>query len=247
MFSIPLHAGKLGVDSRPASPVNSNHGLRRFFSSLRHFTMTALAELNLIHLFDFYLALMLVISLYRRFSQYRAVGGLVVKVPGRWPRLFDLVRQHGGVFLTWTTFLPALLVLVLLIVQAAASRSLWPTAEVTPSRLIHHPLALPFVLILGSAMLGVDIYGIVAVNAVDQQIMTKYFDEAEYWLRSWTAPVVHFFTLGRINPRQMVRVEVRKALVEASRLINVNLWWITLQTGLRIAYGLSLWLTWAIR
>ena len=142
-------------------------------------------------------------------------------------------------------------------------------------------------------MLGVDLYGIVVVNAVDQQEMgkylvvsrhycarakprrfgaelsaptapkrgvrgsrhvvqqskdtTRYFDEAEYWLRSWTAPVVHFFTFGRINPRQMVRVEVSKALVEASRLINVNLWWITAQTGLRIAYGLSLWLTWALK
>jgi len=209
--------------------------------------MTGLADINLIHLFDFYLALMFLISIYRRFEQYRAVGGLVVKARGRWPRLFDLVRQHGGVFLTWTTFLPALLVLLLLIVQAVASRSLWPAAQVTPDSLTHHLLALPFVLALGAAMLGLDMYGIVVVNAVDQQEMAKYFDEAEYWLRSWTAPVVHFFTLGHINPRQMVRVEVRKALVEASRLINVNLWWIIAQTGLRIAYGLSLWLTWASR
>ncbi len=209
--------------------------------------MTALADLNLIHLFDFYLALMFLISLYRRFEQYRAVGGLVVKVPGRWPKLFSLVRQHGGVFLTWTTFLPAILALVLLVVQAIASRSLWPAAQVTPASLVHHVLALPFILILGSAMLGVDLYNVVAVSPVDQQEMVKYFDEAEYWLRSWTAPVVHFFTLGRINPRQMVRVEVRKALVEASRLINVNLWWVILQTGLRIAYGLALWLTWATK
>ena len=209
--------------------------------------MTGLADINLIHLFDFYLALMFVVSLYRRFEQYRAVGGLVFRVPGRWPHLFGLVRQHGGVFLTWTTFLPALLVLLLLVVQAIASRSLWPAAQITPAGLAHHLLALPFVLVLGAAMLGVDLYGIVVVNSVDQQEMVKYFDEAEYWLRSWPAPVVHFFTLGRINPRQMVRVEVSKALVEASRLINVNLWWITVQTGLRIAYGLSLWVTWALK
>lgn len=209
--------------------------------------MTGFWNLNLIRLFDLYLALMFLISLYRRFEQYRAVGGLVLRVPGRWPRLFELVRQHGGIFLTWTTFLPAFLALLLLLVQAVASRSVWPAAQITPAGLAERWLALPFVLLSGAAMLGVDLYGIVVVNTVDPGEMTKYFDEAEYWLRSWTAPVVHFFTLGKIDPRQMVRVEVHKALVEASRLVNVNLWWIAAQTGLRVVYGLSLWLTWAIR
>ncbi len=44
----------------------------------------------------------------------------------------------------------------------------------------------------------------------------------------------------------MVAVEVRAALVSASRLINYTLWWVSIQTGLRMAYGLSLWGTWAL-
>ena len=40
-------------------------------------------------------------------------------------------------------------------------------------------------------------------------MLEKYFDQAEYWLRPWTAPVVRVFTFGYINPRQMVATEVR--------------------------------------
>jgi hypothetical protein len=95
-------------------------------------------------------------------------------------------------------------------------------------------------------MIAFDMWGILEVSTVNQAEVAKYFDEAEYWLRSWTAPVVHFFTLGKINPRQMVRVEVQKALLEASQMINTNLWWITGQVSLRVAFGLALWLTYAL-
>jgi hypothetical protein len=96
-------------------------------------------------------------------------------------------------------------------------------------------------------MLAFDIWGIISVSAIDQTEMEKYFDQAEYWLRSWTAPVVHFFTLGRINPRQMVAVEVRSSLVSSSRMLNNTLWWVVTQAGLRIAFGLSLWLSYAVQ
>jgi hypothetical protein len=43
----------------------------------------------------------------------------------------------------------------------------------------------------------------------------------------------------------MVAVEVKKSLTEASRLLNNTLWWVSMQLGLRVAFGLSIWLTWA--
>ncbi len=59
-----------------------------------------LAELNLIRFFDFYLAVAFLISTTLRVNQYRAVVGLVRAVPGRWPRLFKLVKEHSTIFLT---------------------------------------------------------------------------------------------------------------------------------------------------
>ena len=207
--------------------------------------MAGFSNLNLIHFFDFYLMLMFVLGTVRRFRQYWDTAGLVLQGPGRWPRLFKLVKEHRTVFMTWATILPALLALGLSVVQLLASRLVWPHADLTVGDLTHHWVAVASVAVIGAAMVGVDVYGLVVVGQVDRAELNKYFDQAEFWLRSRTAHVVRVFTLGFINPRQMVAVEVRKSLAEASRLLNSTLWWVTLQLGLRVAFGLTIWLTWA--
>jgi hypothetical protein len=127
-----------------------------------------------------------------------------------------------------------------------ACRLIWPQATLTVVDVAQHGASLAAVSILGVAMLAVDGYGTFRVGEVDREQMQKYFDQAEYWLRSWTAPVVHFFTLGYINPRKMVAIEVQKAMIEASKLINYTFWWVSMQTGLRVVFGLALWLTYAL-
>jgi len=207
--------------------------------------MDWLSDLNLLHFFNFYLAVACLVSTVMRIRQYEAIVRLVRAVPERWPRLFKLVKQHHGIFFTWATGLPALLALVLLLLHTYACRRVWPHANLTLGGLLDTPVGLLLVCLPGIAMLGVDVYATFRVGQVDQSLLEKYFDQAEYWLRSWVAPVVHIFTLGYINPRRMVNLEVRKALEQASQLLNATLWWVTLQTGLRIFCGLALWLTWA--
>src|SRR5438128_11987276 len=120
--------------------------------------MTGLADLNLIRFFDFYLALAFLVSTALRIHQYEAIIRLVRGVPGRWPRLFSLVRQHHTILLTWTTALPALLALGLSLIHMLACRLVWPHANLTLSQLTQFGLAVPFVLLCGAAMLGVDLY-----------------------------------------------------------------------------------------
>ncbi len=208
--------------------------------------MSRLLDLNLIHFFDFYLMLFFLISTYLRLRQYAVVLALLRSVPGRWPKLLKLVGEHRMLFVTWTTMLPAFLAFFLSVIHMLLCRLVWPQANLTLAELAHLWPAIPFVTLCGLAMLGVDLYATFRVGEVDRALLEKYFDQAEYWLRSWVAPVVHIFTLGRINPRQMVAVEVRKALLDASRLLNTTLWWIALQVGLRVAFGLSLWVTYGI-
>jgi hypothetical protein len=205
-----------------------------------------LSKLNLIHLFDFYLAVAFLLSTALPISQYRAILALVKAVPSRWPNLFRLVKQHSTIFLTWTTLLPGFLAFGLSVVHMLACRLVWPQANLTFAEVGTHWQALAAVALLGLAMLGVDGYGTFRVGEIDRPQMQKYFDQAEYWLRSWTAPVVRIFTLGYINPRKMVAVEVQKAMLEASKLINFTFWWLSVQTGLRVAFGLALWLTYAL-
>lgn len=203
--------------------------------------------LDLIRLFDFYLAFAFLVSTFLRVRQYEAIIRLVRAVPGRWPRLFQLVKEHHMIFLTWSTVMPAVLALGLYLVHTVAYHLVLHTADsLTLVRLAQLWLAWPIVLVLGVAMLGVDGYATFSVGEVDRPMLEKYFDQAEYWLRSWAAPVVRVFTFGYVNPRKMVAVEVQKALLEASQLLNNSLWWTNVQVGLRIAFGASLWLTWAI-
>ncbi len=206
----------------------------------------SLAGLHLVRLFSFYLAGIFVIGSLLRLQQYRAILGLVGSFPGRWPRLLRLVRQHSNLFLTWGTVLPGLLTLALLLVHTLASQWLLPGAELTAGQLATCLTMLIPVVLLGLAMVGFDVFMLTQSGAIDRAALEKHFDQAEYWLRSWTAPVVRVLSLGYVNPRRIVSNEVRKALESCSQLLNTTLWGMSLQTGLRIAFGLSLWCAWAL-
>ncbi len=208
--------------------------------------MDWLLDLKLIRVFDFYLALAFLVSTVVRVRQYRTILQVVRAVPARWPRLFQLVKQYKHIFLTWGTILPLASTLSLWVGHTLFRRVvLSGNEDLTVARLAELWAALPIVVASGLVMLGFDAYGAWNVGVIEQQELEKYFDQAEYWLRSWTAPVLRFFTLGYVNPRQMVAVEVQKALVDASRLVNRSLWWTSVGTVLRLLFGLSLWLTFA--
>jgi len=213
--------------------------------------MSGFWRLNLIHFLDFYFAFFFLANTMRRWQQYHVIARLVVTSPGRWPRLLQLIQQNKAIVLTWTTFLPGLLALALSILQVLASRLVWPEAGVPPSgltveRLVEHGPFLAIVIPLALAVLSLDLYSLFFVGALNRQDIEKYFDQAEYWLRSGTAHVVRIFTLGYINPRNLVTVEVRKALHAFNVLLHSTFSWVILQTGLRLLFGLSLWLIWVL-
>ena len=209
--------------------------------------MDWLLSLKLIRLFDFYLALTFLASTVVRVRQYQTILQLVRAVPSRWPRLFQLVKRYRSLFLTWGTFVPLLFTLGLWLLHTFLLRVvLADSTDLTVRRLLEFWVAIPFVTASGLAMLCFDLYGAFRVSVLDQQEMEKYFDQAEYWLKSWTAPVVHFFTFGYINPRKMVDAEVRSALVNASALINSSLWWTSAQAVLRVLFGVTLWVSFAL-
>lgn len=208
--------------------------------------MSYLLSLDLIRLFDFYLASMFVIGTVRRYGLYRSTAGLAVSFPGRWPRLLKLMHEHHAILLTWKTFLPSILTLVLWGLHTLASRLIWHQAVLTGHDVLNQWPSLLVVAPLGLAMVSLDTYFLIVVGKIDRPMLEGYFDQAEHWLRSWHAPVVRAVTFGFINPRRMVNDEVKKALTSAGDLLERSMYLTALQAGLRTAFGLSLWLTWAI-
>lgn len=203
-------------------------------------------DLNLIHLFTFYLAAVFVISTVRRLRQYHAVAQLTLAAPNRWPRVLQQLRGHWFMFLTWATLRPLAVALGLLVIQMICSRLIWPSAHLTLRSLLIEWWMTPLVFAFLVGMLAVDVYFIVRVGAIDRRETEQYLDEAEHWLTSWKAPVIQMVTLGYINPRQMVYVEVRKAVEESRGLLHRTLWWVSAQAALRTLYGLTLWVAWAV-
>lgn len=203
-------------------------------------------DVNLIRLFDFYLAAMFLLGTVRRLEQYRTVGSMMLSAPGRWPALLRVMKEHRTVFFTWSTLRPALLALMLSVVQMIASRLVWPTAELTMDHVLATWYYAPILLLAFAPMVGLDLYFLIRVGRINRPETFEYLDKAEHWLTSWKAPAVRFFTVGYIDPRRMVSSEVQKALVEISTLINSSLYWMSLQITLRVVFGLTLWITWAV-
>ena len=189
---------------------------------------------------------MFLIGTVRRFEQYRTIGVIVVAAPGRWPRLLKVMKEHRAIFLTWSTLRPATLALLLCIIHMVASRVVWPRAHLTATHLLDSWALIPLLVLAGVPMLAVDIYFLVRVGRIDQPETEKYLDMAEMWLTGWKATAVRVVTFGWVDPRRKVSEEVQKALVAISNLINRNLYWMSLQVGLRVVFGLTLWLSWAV-
>jgi hypothetical protein len=210
--------------------------------------MSWLSHLHPIRLFNFYLAVVFLVTTVINVRDYRHLLGVAHNLPGRWPRLFNLLKKHAHIFLTWRTAAPALTSLGLLLVQMFVTRVVAPYADekLTGALMLEVWPTLPFVLLTAAAMVAVDVYANWGILNVNRAEIEKYFDQAEFWLRSWTAPVVRVLSLGYVNPRQMVAAEVRTALLNASAVINQTLWWTAWQAGCRILCGLSLWLTYLL-
>src|SRR4051794_36826762 len=202
--------------------------------------------LDLIDAFSLYLVLAFVASTVLRARNYRALVGLVYNSADRWPKLRALVATHRAIFLRRPTVLPLAVTLSLTLANAYAARFVWPHARVTPGDLWAHPAALAAAAAAGGLMGLLDFKAVFVFARLDRAKVEAELDRAEHWLGSWTAPAVRVLTLGLIHPRRIVGEQVRLALVDASVAMNGQLWALSLGIAARLAFGLALWVTWAV-
>jgi hypothetical protein len=201
--------------------------------------------INLIRIFDFYVSLMFLISFLRRWDVYLNAIRIGFAVRGRWPKLIQRLGDHKSLILNWSFFRPAILAAVVTAVQLVCSRMIFPMAVLTGPQLEQEWWLVPIILVPMIPMLAVDLYFILRVGRFDHGETVKYLDQAETWL-GWRGPLIRAVTLGVVNPKQMVDNEVKKSLAEMQTTLSSSLWWVIAQTGLRFAFGLTLWTVWAL-
>jgi hypothetical protein len=207
--------------------------------------MNSLRSVNLINLFDFYLAAMLLIGLFRRWTVYWETVRLVVVFYGRWPKLIEVLKAQHGVLVTATVLKPLLLAVILMLVQMICSRLIWPQATIKIETVEAHWWCLLLVVFAALPMLCVDTYFLICVGSIDRKQTEQYLDQAEHWLGSWKTPVLRVITLGYVNPQKIVHEEVRKGLTSLGELVSWAAWWASVQMACRFAFGLTIWLLWA--
>ena len=208
--------------------------------------LTSLRTLNLIDVLSYYLILAFVVGTVMRIRSYRAILGVIVTFSNRWPKLLVLAKQYRTVFLRWPTLLPIAVTLALVLGNTLASHFVWSQAKVTFDDLWWRWLALLAVTISGGLMVFLDCKAIFSFGRFDRAALEEDLDKAEHWLQSWNAPALRFVTFGLINPRKIVNEQVQEALVKASLIVNGQMWRWSLQIGMRLAFGLALWITWAL-
>ena len=209
--------------------------------------MASPAHANLINFYSFYLASMFVLSLMRRWSVYYDTIAILIAVRGRWPKLVERMAAYRKEILNWDTARPVVLALALMIFQMIASRLIWPQARITAMDLID-PLwqLVPFVLAL-LPMLAVDVYFLISVGRFDRAETMKYLDQAERWSGTWKARAIRAITFGRIDPDRQVEEGVREGMAQLGKTVSWAMWWVSVQMGLRLFFGLTIWLLWARR
>jgi len=208
--------------------------------------MHSLGVANVIRVFDFYLALMFVLGVSRRYPVYWDAVRLLVSVHGRWPRLLERLRHHHGVFVTTEVLRPLAVAVALMLTQFLCSRLIFPTAALTVDEV--RAAGWPAVVILAAVlpMVAVDAYFLIVVGRFDRGSTEKFMDQAEHWLNSWKAPVLHAATFGYVSPRWMVDAEVQKSLAHLGRTVSWAAWWVAVQVVCRTACGLTIWTVWAL-
>jgi len=205
-----------------------------------------MADLNLIRLFDFYLAAMLLLSVYRRRKVYADGVRLFLSTLSRRKKLIGTLSAHREVLLTAEVLGPVFLALGLMAVQLVCSRLLWPHANLVVGDVFDSWWQALAVVVAFGPMLAVDLYFLIRIGRFDRLETEKYLDQAETWLGSWRGAAVRVATLGYVNPARMVGEQVRQGLKEVGATVTWAMNWVAIQSACRLAFGLTVWGLWVI-
>ena len=207
--------------------------------------MTGLLETNLIKHFDFYLAFMMVLSLWRRWRVYTDAGRLAFSTFFRRQKLMGRLGEHKHLLLSGDVIRPLLVMIGLTVVQWICSRLIWPSAKVPLSHILELPWQLALLIAVFVPMFAVDLYFLIRVGKLDHGGTADYLDYAERWL-GWRGKAVRIGTLGIVNPKKIVDSEVKKSLHNLRKMAGWAMWWSSVQCALRVAFGLTIWLIWSL-
>ena len=159
-----------------------------------------LGQVNVMSSYERYLMLTFVLSLMMRVHQHKTNLMFAWQFPQRWPSVFEVVKRHKDVFLTWTLLLPVGVTLAVLLAHTLCYRLIWSDADVTPAQLGDYWSMLVLLLFIGGWMLVLDLVALFSATQTNFDEIEKNLSRGEFALTSRAMWLVRAGTLGWVNP-----------------------------------------------
>lgn len=206
---------------------------------------TALADLNLITLFEWYLLLTFLFSLAIRYELYRSYVKLFWSMPGKWPAMYDVIKKHSTSFLNWTMTIPVGIMLAIYLIHMISYRFIWTDAEISPVDLFDSWLVWLPVLVLLFAMFYNDFRGLFQIEPVNFTDLETHLRHGEFALQSKVSKWVKRLSFNKVNPKKIVESRVAETIQWIRSAFLLQLRYQSFHTVVRIAFGFLLWTSWA--
>lgn len=193
--------------------------------------------LNLLHLYEYYLLGTFLLGALQ-IRNYVAMLRFAIKVPNRWPELYQILRANFDVLLTWPLLLVGTITAGLWALHVILRRAVWPQADVRWQDLAAEPWWLALVCAAGAVMVVLD--GWAWLRAA------RFRAPRLQWLLTATDLALRTSAIG--TPlRLLVGWHLRTRLV---RRMPILIRWTlrrAAELGARLATGLALWGGWALQ
>lgn len=200
---------------------------------------------NLIELFELYLLVTFLLSLALRYHDYRTSLGFLMKVPQRWPKMFEVIKGHTGVLLTWTMLVPVGVTLVIFLAHVICFRFVWREADLHWGDVWREWIPAITILAIGLAMLTLDGIALFRTGQTNLDAIEQNLNRGEFALTSRSLQAVRFLTFNFFKPKQVVENRVQDTLVGLRITLSRQLRKRSFHSALRVAFGFFLWLAWA--
>lgn len=164
-----------------------------------------------------------------------ALYRFVRKSPARWPQLYQIVRDHLRLLITWPTVLTVGLMSLLWVAHTAFRRLLYPSAQVSFETLRAEPWLLVAAVLFGAIMFALDLGALVRASSFRPPQRTWLLDLTEAALKAEVLPV-----------RWFVAWRVRQGVLGSLPVVQHWVWKRSAEIGARLAFGTTLWLAWAL-
>ena len=202
---------------------------------------------NLIELFELYLLLTFILSLALRYHDYRTNFGFLMKVPQRWPKMFEVIKGHSGVLLTWTMLVPVGVTFAIFMTHVICFRFIWSDADLHWDDVWREWIPAITVLAAGLAMLTLDGIALFSGGQANLDAIERNLDRGEFALTSRGLQAIRVLSFNLFKPKQVVENRVQDTLVGLRITLIRQLRRRSFHSALRVAFGFFLWLAWAKR